>query len=186
MKSLNPEWNYKIEYVILYPPLVSSIKIDLCTQDENTLEEKVIASEFLSIYDISNYLKDDCEYLPTYGPRYIDLYSLDTRTKIKNKTESSTDDLSQLDDSTQCDNFHYVARLFFSIESNREVKHDTTEPKSTKLILQAVQKGNSISYSMNGFKNEFILFLVLDEVTMIDPKYKDGLLSFQLCFGNRC
>lgn len=63
----NPTWNYCIEFNHLYPPLVRMIRIDLCTQD-SSLNERILGSEYMSVNDISSYVKDDY-FLPTYGPR---------------------------------------------------------------------------------------------------------------------
>lgn len=63
----NPTWNYCIEFNHLYPPLVRMIRIDLCTQDSSQ-NERILGSEYMSVNDISSYVKDDY-FLPTYGPR---------------------------------------------------------------------------------------------------------------------
>ncbi len=67
-----PVWDHRIEFNHLYPPLVRMLRIQLCTQDASTGAEQVLASEFLTVDDISDYVKDEA-YLPTYGPRYINL-----------------------------------------------------------------------------------------------------------------
>lgn len=150
--------------------MVSSIKLELCSIDTNLIE-KVLACEYLSIYDISNYLKDDLKYLPTYGPRFIDLYNETDKSKFKkqlNRSDSSPDAFLNL--TVDNDKIHYVARLFLSIDSNKEFK------ESDKNLNESHKLEPMLS-------NEFIAFVILDEVYMIDPRFKDGQLSFQLCIG---
>jgi len=69
--TANPTWNFSVEFNRLYPPLVRMLRIDLCTQDAR-LKEQVLGSEYISVNDISSYVKGDY-FLPTYGPRYIEL-----------------------------------------------------------------------------------------------------------------
>jgi len=62
----------------------------------------------------------------------------------------------------------YVARLFFSIDS-KDLNETSVENKTVSMQTK--------------IKNEFIAFFIIDEVTMIDPIYKDAFISFQLCVG---
>ena len=155
--------------------MISSFKIELCSIDSlNSLNVIVLASEQISIYEISNYLKDDEQYFPTYGPRYIDFYNNSEKLKLKKKLQSSVDDITSILDETNLahnNSISYVARLFFSIDSK-----DLNE--SSERINESMQ---------TKIKNEFVAFLIIDEVTMIDPIYKDAFISFQLCVGmNNC
>lgn len=67
----NPNWKYTLEFSHLFPPLVRLLRIQLCSVDSAGYEH-VLASEFITINNISAFVKDEA-YLPTYGPRYIDL-----------------------------------------------------------------------------------------------------------------
>jgi hypothetical protein len=152
--------------------LISSFKIELCSIDSlNSLNECVLASEQISIYEISNYLKDDEQYFPTYGPRYIDFYNNSEKLKLKKKLQSSVDDITSILDETNLahnNSISYVARLFFSIDS-KDLNETSVENKTVSMQTK--------------IKNEFIAFFIIDEVTMIDPIYKDAFISFQLCVG---
>jgi hypothetical protein len=87
-----PEWNYKLEFNVRYPPLVTLIKIELCnaSNTSSTFDEIVLAKEYLTLTELSNFRIDDALFLPTYGPCYVDLYSRPNNLRVKKQNVDST------------------------------------------------------------------------------------------------
>ncbi|RMZ98955.1 fer-1 4, partial [Brachionus plicatilis] len=92
-KTRSPEWNHSIEFVFRYPSLVRLLKIELCSEDASGV--RVLAKEYLVISDISNY-HNDLNYLPTYGPSYIDFYNEPNNMRIKKFNSQSQEDFNPL------------------------------------------------------------------------------------------
>ena len=144
----------------------------------SALNEKVIASEFLSIYDISSYLKDDLEkdeeYLPTYGPRYVDLYNLEDKSRFQKRLneEDLTKDMKNVFGISP--DLFYVSRLLLSIKSLKYFRRNDSDE------LQNFE----VESQLTKIKHEFIVFFIIDEVSMIDSRLnQEGSLSFQLIVG---
>ena len=124
-------------------------------------------------------MNDIC--FPSYGPRYIDLYkkscSLDKKQKLSSfvkdlmeiTTESQT---NYLNDYESEENNLYAARLCLSIESDQSISNNK----------ENTQKDSIYEYNQIE-RREFILFLILDQVYMIDERFKKDLLSFQIAIG---
>lgn len=197
IRSTNkPQWNCKLEFHFRYPPLVRLCKIELCAVDPSG--ERVLSTEYLAINDISNFL-NDVQYLPTYGPRYVDLYNEPNNKRIKRTFSSGTgdDDFSN-SGSANNSNSHsssrsshdtylplvakgafYVARLYMSIYS-------MSAARPSSVLKESLQTNNSLSQELmiNPREKRFVAFAIINEVTMIDSRYLNGELSFQLCIGS--
>ncbi len=190
----------------MYPPLVRLFKIELCLQN-SSLEEKVIASEYLTIQDLSNYTKEEF-YFPTFGPRYIDLYDKPDNCRIRKNIEDDlcdeliidndqlnpdyNKDRSERSTYTSIKPANYIARLLISVES-QEIP---SQKKSNNLNLSlsnsfrdksefdlGLTKFESID--LNSFKKDFVAFAIISECSMIDKRFKNGEISFQLCLGKK-
>lgn len=158
-----------------------------------------MVTEYLDIDSISDYTKDTFFY-PTFGPCNIDLYSEPDNQRIKSKTVNGSNvDLINLDNNNELKpvkqndlprNLNrsyvpvngsspgggdYVARLLLGINSTKLENF-----KNKDEITQIVQINDQV---MDQIKKDFVVFVMLSEVTMIDPKYHDNI-SFQLCIGN--
>ncbi len=184
MRTTNkPEWNYKIEFYFRYPTLVSLFKIELCS--ETSSGETILASEYLKIDDISSF-QSEFAFSPTYGPRFVDLYSEPNNTRTKKEYLEEND--------IECDTFSghtdlthdymplsghgafYIAQLNINISSKKILQNSEFKECLSKSF-------QSPSLNLKPVVSEFIAFGVLNEVSMIDGRYEHGEISFQLCIG---
>lgn len=176
----------------MFPSLIRLFQIELCS--EESFGDKVLATEYLNIEEISDYSVDG--FYPTFGPSNIDLYSEPGNQRIRSNTlNSSNSDLSNIGEvlpDTTSDNFtsinksyipingstpgggDYVARLLLKIESN--------SLKSSKHKTNLVKQEENIQANILRNKKNFTLFAMISDVNMIDQRYQNDL-SFQLCIG---
>jgi hypothetical protein len=79
------------------------------------------------------------------------------------------------------DGSFYVARMLLSISSKRVSQHLKTDSglgaKSGTLLNLA-----TVNYNI-GATSEFIAYVVINEATMLDTKYRNDMLSFKLSVG---
>ena len=155
--------------------MVRLIKIELCTEDKSGV--RVLAKEYLAISDISSY-QNDFRYLPTYGPSYIDFYNEPNNMRIKKFNSSVTEDnfnciVNDLSSNSytplEASGSHYIARLLMGISSS--------------LITESFSPDKDPKYFKVPPEVEFVCFIIIDECTMIDSRYKNGKINFQLCIG---
>ena len=188
-----PEWNDTIEFKYFYPPLVRMFKIQLCTEEAPRVE-RVLASEYLTIYDISSYTKDFF-YLPAYGPRFINLYDQPENCRLKKTlNEQCGDDLlvhnnlnssyykirSERNTYSSIRPNNFIARVYLSVETE-----DLSESNDlNNNNRNSAESNDSISFNYQNFNEEFVAYAVINEVSMIDPRFKNGQLKFQMTLGN--
>lgn len=58
------------------------MKFELCNAVTNS-EEVVLATEYVSLRELSNFRGDDALFLPSFGPSYVDFYSRPSNLRIK-------------------------------------------------------------------------------------------------------
>ena len=129
----------------------------------------------MSIDDISNYRNEE-HYEPTYGPAFIDMYNRPNNYRIKKKTSEHEFESSYTP--LVGDGAFYIARLLMSISSRQispfsELKESVRAPS---FLRKDYLKSKSVL-------NDFVAFSVINEVTMIDSRFKNGEIRFKLSFG---
>jgi hypothetical protein len=205
IKATNkPEWNHEIEFNIRYPSLVRVLKFELCTNNGGGSNEVILASEYVTLNELSSY-ETQHSYMPTFGPRHIDLYNQPNNLRGEKQLSDAPsqfdvcgdqEDLAAATSSNNQSNEYvsfipmngfgvfYAARLFMSISSN-----SSTSPNSKSIAINdlienmyknAAPKKTRILKSRRA---EFLAFVVIDEVTMIDSRYQNADLNFQLTIG---
>lgn len=174
-----------------YPPLVRTVKIEICLQDSFGVD--VLGVEHLDLENISGYASN-AYFLPTFGPRYVDFYS-EPNTESMNRTSSLSqleinetrdvnfnehnliqDNRQQTYKSDCLENRNYLARVLLSI-SSRVVQfgyksNHQYRPSENKHLLTNINQ-----------KKMFTAFILLSEVYMIDKRIVDQV-SFQLAIGS--
>jgi hypothetical protein len=155
-----------------------------------------LATEYLNLNEVSNYRQPNT-YFPTYGPCYVEIFEKPNNYRIKktNKNIKSTDDSKtnnlnenidssdkyELDiyDSIVADGSFYVGRLLMSVESKR-----IQSSSDFKNLLRRNKDSFFNKNSNNKYiYTEFISFVMLDQITMIDSRFKNGDISIKLCMG---
>ena len=150
------------------------IKIELCNETKSG--DIILAKEYLSIDDISNYRNEE-QYYPTYGPTFIDMYNEPNNYRIKKVGVKSDDDTSYYASLVARGSF-YKARLSMSV-SSRKISPFSEFKESIK-VPNYMRKSYLRSKSVI---HDFLVFCVINEVSMIDDRYKNGEMRFQLCIG---
>jgi hypothetical protein len=186
-----PEWNNQIEFYIRYPTLVSLFKIELCS--ESSSGETVLAREYLTINDISSF-QSEFAFSPTYGPRFVDLYSEPNNKRIQKEYEGKSDIevdkcgeeelIIESETKYKMNDYmplsgngaFYIAQLNMSISSKKILQNSEFKDSLIKSF-------SSITLNLKPVVSEFIAFGVLNDVSMIDRRYEHGEISFKLCIG---
>ncbi|XP_071147847.1 otoferlin-like isoform X5 [Mytilus edulis] len=162
-----PIWNQQIVFTEMFPPLCRRLKIQL--RDKNKVNDDVIGTHFLDLAKISN--EGDKGFLPTFGPCWINLYG-------------STRDYSLLDEHTHLNDglgegVSYRGRLLISMKTEILENSDSSCPASVELESALPVPENAV-----GKPEEFFLYGCVIESTMIDKKYADKPVHFEISIGN--
>ncbi len=172
-------------------------KIQLCTEEAPRVE-RVLASEYLTIYDISSYTKDFF-YLPAYGPRFINLYDQPDNCRLKkNFNDQCSDDLlvrnnlnsnyyklrSERNTYSSIRPNNFIARVYLSVETeDLSESNDLCRSIQNNNNRNSTELNDSTSFGYQDFNEEFVAYAVINEVSMIDPRFKNGQLKFQMTLG---
>jgi hypothetical protein len=144
--------------------LVNLIKIELCKEINQVFASPtVLSTEYVSLND----LWDNEEENHSYGPSYINMYNRPNNCRIRKSKDHTYDSLN-------ANGSNYIGRLLLSISSscNKDKNQGQVEKKSLALnTFETVKIG------------QFIAICVISDANMIDNRYKNGNIKFQLCFG---
>lgn len=78
----------------------------------------------------------------------------------------------------------YIARLMLSIKSSEVgFSHSGSKPSSQQLNRRTIHDLENNHPARLIQKKTFIVFVMIGETYMIDPRYHTSSLSFQLCLG---
>ena len=203
----------QIKFENKFPPLVRLLKIQLCSNPDTTTEQIFATeyiSIFDICKEQFEVTSENC--LPTYGTRYIDMYNKpENKRTIMAKSDLLSNEFDQDEQSILNYNSKiksnsyesmpgncalYVARLLLEVQSTKEINELIKEnsinelsPKKKKSADSDLQ--NSVSTEIPKtllFKPpeqtvDFLAFIMINEVSMIDKRFSDGKIRFQLCIG---
>jgi hypothetical protein len=192
-------WDENLKFSCFFPPLIRSLKLELYAED--TFGSRLLATEYIDIDSISDYNEENY-FLPTLGPRHIDLYTEPENFRVKRiastnyEPNKDTDEIEKkLEEHVDKETSHtqrsylsiggttagggsYVARLFLHINTKNfsyySSKHSQIKHNESKMST----KYNEIIKN----QRKFVAFAVIHEATMIDPRFQ-GQLSFRMCIG---
>ncbi|XP_013379026.1 otoferlin isoform X3 [Lingula anatina] len=162
--SYDPVWNEQVVFTEMFPPLCRRMQIQL--RDNDSVQDDIIGTHFVDLSEISN--EGQKGFLPTYGPSWINLYG-------------STRDFSLLDEHKILnlglgEGVSYRARLLIAIKT--EII-DMTDMGPTKVEVE-----QTAPVSVAGKLEDFLLYGVFMDATMIDKRFEDKPLHFELSIGN--
>ena len=160
-------WNQSIEFCFRYPPLVNLVTFELCKKRHST----VLATEYFSLNDICNSENKDEPY--SFGPSYIELYSRPNNCRIKKTNGKQSFNCSY--DSLNADGSNYIGRLLLKISSSLDIENRHEKRPLSEIDFLTVKDRIK--------KEKFILLCVISDANMIDSRYRDGEIKFQLTFG---
>ncbi|XP_050539137.1 otoferlin-like isoform X2 [Daktulosphaira vitifoliae] len=163
--SYSPVWNEQIVFSEMFPPLCQRIKIQLRDNDPvNT----IIGTHFVDLKTISN--DGEKGFPPTFGPTFIHLYGSTRDYSILDKHATLNTGLGE--------GVSYRARLLVAIRTeiteNSEIMNSGVDIEPTYPITET-------SYCKN---EDFFLFMVILDASMIDKKLGEKSIFFELSIGN--
>lgn len=72
------------------------MKLELCSGN-GTQDDIVLATEYINLNELSNFKADDDTFYPTFGPRYIDLYSKPNNLRVKRANLDNDSDVQEIE-----------------------------------------------------------------------------------------
>ncbi len=151
-----------------------------------------MATEYFNLNEVSNYRQPNT-YFPIYGPCYVEIFEKPNNYRIKKTNKNvkladdkllneniETTDKNELDiyDSIVADGSFYVGRLLMSVESKR------IQSSSDFKNLLRRNKGSFFNNKIDKYIYvNYISFVMIDQITMIDSRYKNGDITIKLCMG---
>ncbi|RWS06883.1 otoferlin-like isoform X3, partial [Dinothrombium tinctorium] len=164
----NPAWNEQIVFTDMFPLLCQRIKIQI--RDSDPVNDNVIATHFINLSSISN--DGEKGFLPTFGPSFIYLYG-----SSKDFSSVLFGDQSQLNDGF-CEGVSYRGRILISIATQIL---DSIDNNLADISVEPILPINELAFGRN---EEFLLFATIFESNMIDRKYGEKLISYEITIGN--
>ncbi|CDQ59600.1 unnamed protein product [Oncorhynchus mykiss] len=185
--SYEPIWNEQIVFTEMFPPLCKRMKVQI--RDSDKVNDVALGTHFIDLRKIANDGdKEDTVrcvsflclsfvifwcFLPTLGPAWVNMYGSTRSYTIMDEHQDLNEGLGE--------GVSFRARLLVSL--GVEIL-DTSSPdimSSTEVQVEGVP---NISESATGKVEEFFLFGVFLEATMIDRKIGDKPISFEVTIGN--
>uniref|UniRef100_A0A8C7T8N5 C2 domain-containing protein n=1 Tax=Oncorhynchus mykiss TaxID=8022 RepID=A0A8C7T8N5_ONCMY len=167
--SYEPIWNEQIVFTEMFPPLCKRMKVQI--RDSDKVNDVALGTHFIDLRKIAN--DGDKGFLPTLGPAWVNMYGSTRSYTIMDEHQDLNEGLGE--------GVSFRARLLVSL--GVEIL-DTSSPdimSSTEVQVEGVP---NISESATGKVEEFFLFGVFLEATMIDRKIGDKPISFEVTIGN--
>ena len=160
--------------------MVNLIKIELC-QEINLVfaSSTVLSTEYVSLNDIWDHKNEEENH--SYGPSYINMYSRPNNCRIRKSKDHSYDSLN-------ANGSNYIGRLLLSISSScnkdKNQGHNKDENQGhNKDKNQGHADNESLVLNTTVQIGQFIAICVISDANMIDNRFKNGNIKFQLCFG---
>uniref|UniRef100_A0A8C7CX32 Otoferlin n=1 Tax=Oncorhynchus kisutch TaxID=8019 RepID=A0A8C7CX32_ONCKI len=165
--SYEPIWNEQIVFTEMFPPLCKRMKVQI--RDSDKVNDVALGTHFIDLRKIAN--DGDKGFLPTLGPAWVNMYGSTRSYTIMDEHQDLNEGLGE--------GVSFRARLLVSL--GVEIL-DTSSPdimSSTEVQVEGVPNISEV-----GKVEEFFLFGVFLEATMIDRKIGDKPISFEVTIGN--
>uniref|UniRef100_A0A674DPZ9 Otoferlin n=1 Tax=Salmo trutta TaxID=8032 RepID=A0A674DPZ9_SALTR len=161
--SYEPIWNEQIVFTEMFPPLCKRMKVQI--RDSDKVNDVALGTHFIDLRKIAN--DGDKGFLPTLGPAWVNMYGSTRSYTIMDEHQDLNEGLGE--------GVSFRARLLLSL--GVEIL-DTSSPdimSSTEVQVEGVPNISEV-----GKVEEFFLFGVFLEATMIDRKIGDKPISFEV------
>uniref|UniRef100_A0A8C7DDA5 Otoferlin n=1 Tax=Oncorhynchus kisutch TaxID=8019 RepID=A0A8C7DDA5_ONCKI len=161
--SYEPIWNEQIVFTEMFPPLCKRMKVQI--RDSDKVNDVALGTHFIDLRKIAN--DGDKGFLPTLGPAWVNMYGSTRSYTIMDEHQDLNEGLGE--------GVSFRARLLVSL--GVEIL-DTSSPdimSSTEVQVEGVPNISEV-----GKVEEFFLFGVFLEATMIDRKIGDKPISFEV------
>ncbi|XP_022646249.1 otoferlin-like isoform X4 [Varroa destructor] len=169
----SPAWNEQVVFTEMFPPLCQRIKLQL--RDNGPVKDAVIATHFIDISKISN--DGDKGFLPTFGPCFIYLYGSARSSDSVFQRESAH---APLNDGL-AEGVMYRGRLLVSVRTQVLPDMAVMQLPPSVHVEAAPPVADDSSQAVSA---DFFLSAVVMEAHMIDKRFQDKPVQFELSIGN--
>ncbi|XP_006881765.1 PREDICTED: fer-1-like protein 4-like [Elephantulus edwardii] len=200
-EAVAPEWNEQLSFVELFPPLTHCLRLQL--RDDAPLGDAALATHVLDLRQISHPGRA-AGFKPTFGPAWVPLYGSPPSAGLRDSLQNLNEGLGQ--------GVWFRGRLLVAV--SMEVFEGRAEPeppqaqgsrlsrlpgkKKKKAKPSQSPEGPEVPSAMEVEVEEvlrlpenalapcedFLLFGVLFEATMIDPTMASQPISFEISIGH--
>ncbi|NXY04527.1 FR1L6 protein, partial [Pteruthius melanotis] len=175
----DPVWHEQIIFKEMFPPLCRRVKIQVW--DEGSMNDVALATHFIDLKKISNEQDGTLfsGFLPTFGPAWINLYG-------SPRNHSLIDDHQELNEGFG-EGVSFRGRLFLEI-AVEILSGGARESKFSSIIKDIKLSSKDKDFKALKGKDkkkleEFLLFGTFFEATMIDRKFGDKPITFEVSVG---
>ncbi|XP_050710389.1 otoferlin-like isoform X3 [Eriocheir sinensis] len=164
-----PVWNEQVVFTEMFPPLCQRVKIQI--RDNDAVNDTVIGTHFLDLTTISNDgEKGASGFLPTFGPAFVYLYGSTRGGSVMDEHSALNAGLGE--------GIAYRGRLFMALRCQITDQLDVAPSEVEVENTLPIQEGNY------GKSEDFLLFALVQEATMIEKRVSDKPVTFELSIGN--
>ncbi|XP_013396113.1 otoferlin-like [Lingula anatina] len=164
--TYDPAWNEQVVFTDLFPPLCQRIKVQL--RDDDMVLDSVIGTHYVNMNHISS--RGAKGFMHTFGPCWVNLYGSPRGYMLTDSHDYLNDGIGE--------GVAYRGRLLIAVKV--EILGNS-ESSPLQVTREATMP---ISENAAGVKMEYFLWGTILEATMIDKKFADKFVSFELSMGN--
>nr|XP_005479778.1 fer-1-like protein 6 [Zonotrichia albicollis] len=206
----DPVWHEQIIFKEMFPPLCRRVKIQVW--DEGSMNDVALATHFIDLKKISNEQDGDKGFLPTFGPAWINLYGSPRNHSLIDDHQELNEGFGEgvsfrgrlfleiaveiLSGGARESKFSSIIKDIKLSSKDKALKGKDKSDKAgeDRKSASPSDKMNSTEVEVEPFDvpleiyeekfEEFLLFGTFFEATMIDRKFGDKPISFEVSVGN--
>uniref|UniRef100_A0A8C9MY10 Fer-1 like family member 6 n=1 Tax=Serinus canaria TaxID=9135 RepID=A0A8C9MY10_SERCA len=206
----DPVWHEQIIFKEMFPPLCRRVKIQVW--DEGSMNDVALATHFIDLKKISNEQDGDKGFLPTFGPAWINLYGSPRNHSLIDDHQELNEGFGEgvsfrgrlfleiaveiLSGGARESKFSSIIKdiKLSSKDKALKGKDKTDKAGEDRKSASPSDKMNSTEVEVEPFDvpleiyeekfEEFLLFGTFFEATMIDRKFGDKPITFEVSVGN--
>ncbi|KAF6025306.1 hypothetical protein EB796_016391 [Bugula neritina] len=168
----SPVWNEQLTFTEALPALCSTINIKL--KDKASVTDDVIGIYHIDLMEISN--TGTTGFLPTFGPCWVNLYGSKREVNVLNEHRALN--------SSQGEGIAYRGRLLVAVSTEPVSGFTIVDETSANEPADEITRIPAVPEAVLPKKGDFLLAGAVLEATMINPKYKNQAIQFELSIGN--
>ncbi|NWU99342.1 FR1L4 protein, partial [Upupa epops] len=167
--TTEPEWNEQISFIEMFPPLSRKIKVQVL--DDASVGDVAIATHYIDLQQISDPGRNG--FNPTFGPAWVNLYGSPQNSTLRDIYRDLNEGMGE--------GIFYRGRILMAITVDIFSSPNTAE---RKLGDKAKEELHPLPENTLGRKEEFLLFAVFFEATMMESSLSSKSVSFEVSIGN--
>ncbi|KFV18213.1 Fer-1-like 4, partial [Tauraco erythrolophus] len=168
--TTEPEWNERISFIEMFPPLARKIKIQVL--DDANVGDVAIATHYIDLQQISDPGRNG--FNPTFGPAWVNLYGSPQNSALRDIHRDLNEGMGE--------GIFYRGRILIAVTV--EIFSSPSEAEQPGEVTVEVEELHPLPENALGRKEEFLLFLAFFEATMMDSSLGSKPVSFEVSIGN--